>query len=562
MPKPAIGASGWGATLNAFLDTLVVSVEDYGAVGDGVTNETTVIQTAINAATTAGRTLFLPRGRIYLISNTVNIPTGARIYGHGATIKITGINGTNVYPTLPSPGTDVYNAFQIPAAGDVEIYGLRFLGQNDPFVYRLAHQAGAIDIAVNNTGSVVVQDCKFEYLHGYTVHAQLGTAPVHVRNCTIKNTGGTVNVNSDGSHITGNSFDTAATIETSASHGVVSGNTSVNCPHSFVIALGGRVTGAYGIGTVCKGNVIKGADGSGISIADGTQGYAVTGNTVYGTAKQGIIAVGGTTNKVKNLVIGDNAVVSCGLTANPANDRYAIYVGENTENVSVVGNRVGDAALSGHQSHTGIYAISTTGLFIAGNAVAGTSNLDISCDSCGNVLLGANLIATVGRIASSGTTVFSGVPGGPLVFPHSDGPAINFSTTITNPESALSSSPGGVLVTTAGGIGSTLFTKESGFSNTGWVPLGGSIRYSTKTANYTISGTDQVIIGNGTSITITLPDPTTVGGRVFIVKNVHSTSLTVVSAGTSKTIDGAASVALAQWAAGVYISDNTQWLTV
>jgi hypothetical protein len=87
---------------------------------------------------------------------------------------------------------------------------------------------------------------------------------------------------------------------------------------------------------------------------------------------------------------------------------------------------------------------------------------------------------------------------------------------------------------------------------------------ATKTANYTLTSADNIVIFNGTSLTATLPDPTTAGlpGRVFVVKNINASALTVASAGTSKTLDGAASQSLAQWAKASYTSDGTQWLTV
>jgi hypothetical protein len=85
----------------------------------------------------------------------------------------------------------------------------------------------------------------------------------------------------------------------------------------------------------------------------------------------------------------------------------------------------------------------------------------------------------------------------------------------------------------------------------------------TKTASYTLLSTDNIAVFNGTSLTATLPDPTTVPvGQAYRVKNVNSSALTVASAGTTKTLDGAASQSLAQWANARYVSDGTQWLTV
>jgi hypothetical protein len=113
----------------------------------------------------------------------------------------------------------------------------------------------------------------------------------------------------------------------------------------------------------------------------------------------------------------------------------------------------------------------------------------------------------------------------------------------------------------------TSATFDVGSSANGWrdVYANQLVRPSvTKTANYTLTSADNIVIYNGTSLTATLPDPTTAGlpGRVFVVKNIAATSLTVNSAGTSKTLDGAASQTLAQWAKASYTSDGTQWLTV
>jgi hypothetical protein len=71
----------------------------------------------------------------------------------------------------------------------------------------------------------------------------------------------------------------------------------------------------------------------------------------------------------------------------------------------------------------------------------------------------------------------------------------------------------------------------------------------TVTANYTVTLDDYTVIGNGTSITVTLPDPLSgvAKGRRFVVKNINSTSLTLVCSPGTRTIDGATSLTLTQW---------------
>lgn len=113
--------------------------------------------------------------------------------------------------------------------------------------------------------------------------------------------------------------------------------------------------------------------------------------------------------------------------------------------------------------------------------------------------------------------------------------------------------------------GGLLWVKRGlGSANFNIHPLGYTNRQVTKTANYTLTYAETLVIFNGSSLTATLPDPTTsgMGHREFAIKNIHSTDLTVVSAGSAKTIDGAASVTLAQWAKIRVTSDGTQWLII
>jgi len=84
---------GIGAVSRRFLDKArdFVSVKDFGAVGDGVTNDAAAIQAAVNSlsALTYGGILYFPAG-LYLVGATINVPKTANIkvtlYGYGANI--------------------------------------------------------------------------------------------------------------------------------------------------------------------------------------------------------------------------------------------------------------------------------------------------------------------------------------------------------------------------------------------------------------------------------------------------------------------------------------------
>ena len=69
-PKPpaptAVAAAGSAAA------ALGLNAKDFGAVGDGQTDDTRALQKAIDASQMAGRALLIPAG-VYLVSSTLNI---------------------------------------------------------------------------------------------------------------------------------------------------------------------------------------------------------------------------------------------------------------------------------------------------------------------------------------------------------------------------------------------------------------------------------------------------------------------------------------------------------
>ena len=74
----SIFTSGHIASLNV-LKEQIINVKNFGAMGDGINDDTTPIQTAINYATTHGRCIYIPSGT-YLISKTIDIK-GCTIIG-------------------------------------------------------------------------------------------------------------------------------------------------------------------------------------------------------------------------------------------------------------------------------------------------------------------------------------------------------------------------------------------------------------------------------------------------------------------------------------------------
>lgn len=83
-------ASGTGASQRTVLDKLrdVVSVKDFGAVGDGVADDTAAIQAAITHASSARTRLFIPNGK-YKITATLTTPANGYIFLSGESVACT-----------------------------------------------------------------------------------------------------------------------------------------------------------------------------------------------------------------------------------------------------------------------------------------------------------------------------------------------------------------------------------------------------------------------------------------------------------------------------------------
>jgi len=75
-----IGVADLGPPIRWDSSNIAVNVRSYGALGNGVTDDTTAVQTALTAA--AGKSLYFPPG-VYLLSAQLVLSGGVSIYGAG-----------------------------------------------------------------------------------------------------------------------------------------------------------------------------------------------------------------------------------------------------------------------------------------------------------------------------------------------------------------------------------------------------------------------------------------------------------------------------------------------
>ena len=93
-PGSGIPKTDFASSVQTTLNTSypVINVTTYGATGDGSTDDTSAIQSALNAVPSSGATVVLPAGT-YIISSTLTIDKDATILtgvGGGSTIRVSG----------------------------------------------------------------------------------------------------------------------------------------------------------------------------------------------------------------------------------------------------------------------------------------------------------------------------------------------------------------------------------------------------------------------------------------------------------------------------------------
>lgn len=129
-----------------------VSVKSYGAIGDGVTDDTAAIQTAVNSE----NNVFFPAGT-YLVSSPITISSNRSLYGEGASsvILYTG--------TATSRGALYANSGSASAyVENLKIYDLKVLGQ----VASLGFSEFVHLIALHGVRNCLIDNCVIEGFRG------------------------------------------------------------------------------------------------------------------------------------------------------------------------------------------------------------------------------------------------------------------------------------------------------------------------------------------------------------------------------------------------------------
>jgi parallel beta-helix repeat protein len=369
-----------------------VSVKDFGAVGDGVANDTTAIQAALTAA--AGKTLYIPQGT-YKTTATLNVSAGTCVKGDIGESKID-VQPANP-PTPPgSSGPATKNDAFLLTGNDITIDGLLISGTNEAS-YRVSsptqREEYAAGVRFTNRHNITVQNCNFfQFANGV-----FATGGQNTRICNNRFVGGRqVGIKND----IANAHDIWMNGSTGASS---------NKGRRIII-----------MGNHCLGNSDGGIN---VALEAGDSDITITGNVIQPMQADGLTDVVRRTDTPVNV-------------ADPTTDksRYAILVSYGTENwqsrVTVSSNVVRNYGLIGVYVTSEPHSPETPGpeVTIVGNVLTGcgfgllyaTSNSlkgGVWVASCGNKTVTGNLIAdcAMAGIYVQGTGDTNQVFGGPVI---------------------------------------------------------------------------------------------------------------------------------------------------
>ena len=311
-------------------DEFQANVQDFGAVGDGVTDDTAAIQAAVSSMT-AGGTLIFPGNGTYLCDQINITNSGFRIVGYGATIKQR-VN-TN------------YRLFYI-TGGSITIEGLKFNGNGSAIT---ALNRGQVEFESCTGG--MVEECQFTDTGADGVVMNVSSAQVVFSTFTNLSRGITHNTQNvsatNGIRILANQMSgfrasgangvgirlaatpTAQCFGASVCDNYIDGTGILQCMDNFKgmvhceFSRNTLLWASWGISTsnakscVVANNICRGNDSYGIEMASGPLDCVVEGNTIDGKN-----AAGTAVNAIAILV---NSGVSAGLT-----DAFRCVVSNNT----------------------------------------------------------------------------------------------------------------------------------------------------------------------------------------------------------------------------------------
>jgi len=511
-PINAARLNGMEADITSAL-TRVFNVRDYGAKGDGITDDTAAIQAAITAAagTSTGGVVIAPFGNYFVGGITAfttagasgfpgyafKVPSNVTIQGgcgsvftenisasnlrvmfylEGSNITIDGVTVSNIYniaggsqPTgIPIAAGDEFNAAFTGAMADIRIMNCTFLRPWYPTKFSFGQSGGTATIdGITITNCVTRSEPAATGSGGHNFRADIAQA---IKNVTVSNNrvyGVTVS---------------AAIGYYGVQDGVINGN-------------------------ICNGSTIN---GGGIQLENGSDNISITGNTtvdhfnhIWVDDSTNVTITG---NTMRNSTVGSTnkgiRITKQGYTINPSpNVTGIIATGNKLKNCYIVSEAFGtpvgtptfgsviltgnEVTLDGSTNANGITLAGCMTAQVVGNNIVGASTSSITLSPITNqfIVVEGNITTKAASESSVGLTLSNTNGFRPIVANNqfingaaSVGQAVGgtisnlriFSYTGT-PESAVSAPAGSLYLRTDGGTSTSLYVKETGTGSTGWI---------------------------------------------------------------------------------------------
>lgn len=264
----------------------IISVADYGAKGDGVTDDTAAIQAAANAA--AGKALYFPGvAASYKISTAINLANSTRVYGDGKGSVVKQASGDmSAFMVSNKSGVTVENLVILCEVAGTVAYngGVYLLGASKCTVRN-------VEFVGLTWGGVLLQNSSQNTVTGCTFRDWLGTIQDSADVMIYQNSNYNV-ISGNQCHGRGNHgimvFDPYT--NSTPTGNVITGNVvTQHTAYGIVVYIALATTVPYDSRNVIANNVISDILGSGIA---GTSGAGI-----YIQAGNGVIVTG---NKVNN----------------------------------------------------------------------------------------------------------------------------------------------------------------------------------------------------------------------------------------------------------------------
>jgi hypothetical protein len=471
----------------------VISLKDFGAVGNGSTDDTSPFSLAVNAA--AGKTLYVPEGTYIISSKTLP----------NAGISIVGAGPGSILKQKAATDSHFLTMATASAGATFAFRNLCIDGNTANQTDDGTHERRGLNWAAPGTASAAsvlqVESCLFINGRSVDIYAIIADGTdtnrqiLIVRGCRFWG-GCDGSTSFDPRYISvqgavesiieGNSFDFGRVPTGSGRAGVVgfgasgtvlsgraswTGNVFRNVGRSETLrSLGALDYYSHGLGVTIAGNTLYNTYGRAIQCKSDSGAVTVTGNTVEGLTAppgyvNGLIGAQIVVNRATSTTQGGGVTIS-GNTCRDSGNIGISLNGEDTTGVTrakshlIVGNVI--------QGATGpaIDARTVDGAVISNNAI----------DTCGDV--GINLLDLRGLVSVRGNII-----NGTTLDGINHGASANRSAQLDVSGNMLSNVAGDAidLATFAGG---------SIKGNTILAPTGSSIRVGTTTALVTISGND------------------------------------------------------------------------